>query len=392
MNDDPFAARTSDILLPAGNAASSFVPSGAPVATGESLDLSWSPPPGMVGLSVKNFLWRIPTLGIYNFWGKTEVRKRIWGAIRLNGEPLQYTGTGKELFLGFLFIMGVVTLPVFLISLGASLYLGQQAGALVQIAFSIAFFYLVGVGMHRAIRYRLSRTQWRGIRGGLGGSAWRYGWTYFWTGLMLIITLGWASPWRATKLQGLVVNGMRFGNQPFQFSASSSPLYGPFLALWLSGIAIFLGIVFIYSALASRAEPFLQRVFVPGRPPDPYALFVIVAAFYGVLIVGLILYGLVSAWYRAQLMNHFAGHTTFEGARFEGSATGRSLVALTITNLLMMVFTLGLLSPVVQARSARYFIQRLRIQGSAALDQVLQGAAVSGRGEGLAQAFDIDAF
>ena len=78
--------------------------------------LGWSQPAGMVGLSVKNFLLRIVTLGIYGFWGKTEVRKRIWSGIRLNGEPLQYSGTGKELFLGFLVIFGVVVLPTMLVS------------------------------------------------------------------------------------------------------------------------------------------------------------------------------------------------------------------------------------------------------------------------------------
>jgi uncharacterized membrane protein YjgN (DUF898 family) len=396
MNDDPFSSRPAEIYLPAAHqntiplrAGSDGYGSTPPApSTAENLDLSWSQPPGMTGLCFKNFLYRIVTFGIYNFWGKTEVRKRIWSAIRINGEPLQYTGTGKEMFLGFLFVLAVVTIPALLLALALSLAFGQGATSLMQ----IGFFYLIGVAMHRAIRYRLSRTLWRGIRGGLDGSAWKYGWTYFWTGFILIITLGWASPWRATKLQSLIVNGMRFGNRPFKFDALSGPLYGPFLALWLSGIAIVMGIGFAYYAMYNYAEPLFAKVLVPGRPPDPASLFTLILILYGVLIVGLLLYAIVSAWYRAQTMNHFAAHTTFEGARFTASATGSSLVGLTITNLLMVICTLGLLSPLAQARSARYFIQRLRIDGSADLDQVLQGAASTGRGEGLAQAFDIDAF
>ncbi|CAN0387373.1 unnamed protein product, partial [Phaeothamnion confervicola] len=266
----------------------------------EALDLAWSQPPGMVALSVKNFLLRIVTFGIYNFWGKTEVRKRIWSAIRVNGEPLQYTGTGKEMFLGFLFVLGVVTLPVLFITLAAVVMFGQAGASAANTFFSVAFFYLVGVAVHRAVRYRLSRTLWRGIRGGLDGSSWRYGWTYFWTGIMLVLTLGWASPWRATKLQGLIVNGMRFGNRPFRFDATSGPLYGPFLALWLSGIAIAMGVGFTYYAMVSYAKPLFEKIYVPGRAPDPYSLFVVVAVFYGILIVGLLLYAIVSSWYRAQ--------------------------------------------------------------------------------------------
>lgn len=369
-----------------GHAAASAPPAG------EALRLAWSEPPGMIGLSFKNFLYKIVTFGIYNFWGKTEVRKRIWGAMRINGEPLQYTGTGKEMFLGFLVILAVLTLPTMLIGFLAAIVLGPQGAQMLNATISIGFFYLIGVGMHRAIRYRLSRTLWRGIRGGLAGSAWAYGWTYFWTGIVLILTLGWASPWRATKLQGLIVNDMRFGNRPFQFNATSGPLYGPFLALWLSGLAIALAIGFTLYLMMPHLAPYFGRIVRPGRPPDPSALFVVLLAVYGVFIAGLLLYGVISAWYRAQIMNHFAAHTTFEGARFSAYATGRSLVWLGISNLLLVVFTLGLLAPVAQTRSARYFIERLRLTGDANLDQILQGAAAAGRGEGLAQAFDIDAF
>ena len=70
----------------------------------EQLHLSWQYPKGLIGLSFTNMLLRILTLGIYHFWAKTEVRKRIWSAIRINDEPLTYTGRGLELFIGFLIV------------------------------------------------------------------------------------------------------------------------------------------------------------------------------------------------------------------------------------------------------------------------------------------------
>lgn len=365
------------------------LPPGAAGYSGEeAVELSWSPPPGMVGLSVKNFLLRIVTLGIYNFWGKTEVRKRIWSAIRINGEPLQYTGTGKELFLGFLLVLAVLSLPTLLLTLLSLAQFGMRGADVAQTFFTIAFLYLIGVGTHRAVRYRMSRTLWRGIRGGLEGDSWKYGWTYFWTGIVLVLTLGWAAPWRAVKLQGLITNGLRFGNRPFAFDASSGALYGPFAALWFSTAAI-LGATgaAIWGAVVSVAIH-VQ----PGKSVDPALVFKIAAVIYGGLILGFLMFAVVSAWYRARMMNHFAAHTSFEHVRFTGTATGRSLIWLALTNTLMVVLTLGLLAPVAQARSARYFVERLRMSGSASLDQILQGAAHEGRGEGLAQAFDIDAF
>ena len=70
----------------------------------ETLSIEWQYPPGLIGLSFINTLFRLTTLGIYHFWAKTEVRQRIWSAIRINDEPLTYTGRGMELFVGFLIV------------------------------------------------------------------------------------------------------------------------------------------------------------------------------------------------------------------------------------------------------------------------------------------------
>jgi uncharacterized membrane protein YjgN (DUF898 family) len=309
---------------------------------------------------------------------------------------LHYTGTGKELFLGFLIVFGVFFVPVLLAGLVVALWAGPESRLLTVFQFFVyvVSFLLIGVAIHRAQRYRLSRTNWRGIRGGLEGSSRSYAWTHFWTGLLIILTLGWASPWRSTKLQGLISNGMRFGDRPFQFAAAAGPLYKPFAILWFSGLIIFALAWLVGSGLMiymwqSGAFPTSGS----GRPPDVTQVMMLLAVLYGTVLVGLLAYGVVSAWYRAKMMNHFAAHTTFENARFSGTATGRSLIWLTITNWLMVLLTLGLLSPVAQMRSARYLVQRLKIEGSAPLGEIAQRAHDDlRRGEGLAQVFDVDAF
>ena len=87
----------------------SVVPAIRPQGRGMALPVTWVGSPwSLAGLSFLNFFLTIVTLGTYGFWGRTEVRKRIWSSVRLAGEPLEYTGTGKELFLGFLFANGSV--------------------------------------------------------------------------------------------------------------------------------------------------------------------------------------------------------------------------------------------------------------------------------------------
>ena len=53
-------------------------------------------------------LLNIVTLSFYRFWGKTRVRKYLWGQTSLLGDPLEYTGTGEELFKGFMIVLFAV--------------------------------------------------------------------------------------------------------------------------------------------------------------------------------------------------------------------------------------------------------------------------------------------
>lgn len=60
---------------------------------GERLVFGENLAPGkFVGLSFKNGLLNIVTLTLYRFWAKTEVRRRIWSGVSLNGEAFEYTG------------------------------------------------------------------------------------------------------------------------------------------------------------------------------------------------------------------------------------------------------------------------------------------------------------
>ena len=47
---------------------------------------------------IVNTLLTIITLSIYRFWAKTRVRQYLWDQTSLDGDRLEYSGTGKELF------------------------------------------------------------------------------------------------------------------------------------------------------------------------------------------------------------------------------------------------------------------------------------------------------
>ena len=364
----------------------------APAAPLGGVNIDWRKLPGMVALSLKIFFLRIITLGIYYFWGKTETRRKIWSGVHIEGQPLEYTGTGKELFFGFLIVFFLIMLPLFALIFAVQLFMiktfGAQSGMaeLAILPFYIIIFYLVGVAGYRARRYRLSRTNWRGIRGTMSGSPWKYGWTYLWTLIPVGFTLGWLTPWRSTKLQGILTNDTRFGEEPLRFTAGAKPLYGRFAILWFGVVALYaatFGLIYYLIGEKLMLSAFTKQ---PMAWQDYVLLFAIVFA-------ALVLFAVISAGYYSKLNNHFAGHTFIQNARFNLQTTSGGLISLILVNTLLSLLTLGIASPIVQGRLARYFVQRTSIEGPIDFNAIAQSqAALDRTGEGLAEAFDIDAF
>ena len=113
----------------------------------------------------------------------------------------------------------------------------------------------------------------------------------------------------------------------------------------------------------------------------------------GIVLLAGILFSIISAWYSSTQFNIFTRYTSFAGAKLSGHTTGLGLLGLTLSNLLLVIFSLGILKPVAQARAARFYIERVKITGNVPSAAIAQSTAPLGRGgEGLAQAFDLDAF
>jgi uncharacterized membrane protein YjgN (DUF898 family) len=353
--------------------------------------ISWvHPPGGFAGLSLLNGVLRILTLGVYHFWGKTEVRQRIWSAVRINGEPLEYRGTGGELLRGFLIVFFLILLPLGVGSFASALFLTPATHAIANFAFWGVLLLLSGIGIHRARRYRLSRTRWRGIRGGLSGGSTGFAWTYLWTMALVPPTLGWILPWRTVRLHRALLAETRFGDKPFTFTATSGPLYRRFWVLWLGTILL------VLAAVAAIGTVFAFSIAQPatGGVPNFGAITADrIAAMVAIGLGAFLAFAMLHAWYNARVLNYFATATKLQDAAFTLNATAPSLVWLTASNYLIRILSLGFLSAVTEARSMRYIVDRLSCDGVIAWDGIRQNPdALLTRGEGLAEAFNVDAF
>lgn len=201
------------------------------VNTPERLD--FQPAPGLTRLLLRNFFYGVLTLGFYRFWARTNLRRYLWGAVRLQGEPLDYTGTGRELFLGFIIVLAVFV-PVSMLYGGIQVALAGDGPALAGLdgLYFIVLLLLVAVAQFRARRYRLSRSMWRGIRAGQGGSSWAYlGRFALWL-LAAIVSLGFSIPWAAADLARYRMKHTYWGSFQGDFEGTPNQLLLPIAWMW----------------------------------------------------------------------------------------------------------------------------------------------------------------
>ena len=65
-------------------------------------------------LVTRGALLELVTLGFYRFWLATDMRRHLWSHTSVNGDAPEYTGTAKELLIGFLFALAILV-PIYLV-------------------------------------------------------------------------------------------------------------------------------------------------------------------------------------------------------------------------------------------------------------------------------------
>ncbi|NMD07844.1 MAG: DUF898 domain-containing protein [Phyllobacteriaceae bacterium] len=359
----------------------------------ERLNFTYVPRKGLLKLTIVNLLLSIITFSIYRFWAKTNVRKHIWSCVHINGEPLEYTGTGKELFMGALIVFAFLFLPIIIMAAAISLAYGPDSPLLILIQFFVIIVIYVfwGFAVYKARKYQLSRTHWRGIRGTLVGSAMTYSLLYFGSLLAKSMSFGWATPVMNTVLQEQMTNDMRFGDAAFKFKGRAGPLYPTYALCWLLSLGAIIGI-FVLGAGAAAGSQAIQDIFSgTGNPTDA-------ETYAGLIAFGLIAFFLLTLliipmlWsvYIAKELRTFANYTRFDGVPFSLDASAGSVIWLAVVNILILIFTLGIGWPYINQRTVRFVVDRISLDGLVDIDRIQQSQVpLDKRGEGLADAFDV---
>ena len=385
--------------------------------TAFSFDGDWRE---LAPILLTNLMLSIVTLGFYRFWGIARERRYLWSKTRFIDDRLEWTGTGKELFLGFLLVIAILFVPLFVLQFVAQALLLQGQGGLAGLLFVsvyLVFFYVAGLAIFRGLRYRLSRTHWHGIRGGSEDPGFSYGWSYTWKTIVGSFVLGLLIPWSMTSLWSERWNRMSFGPHNFESGPEWGGLMRRFLLCYLAPVVAIIGgvIAAILGAVSigeSGAAAALIFVFVGFYVLLPILALAYYAAFLREMIGTLSLSTLdfeftarTKDWFVLMFGNVMlylgiiliaailAGALGIASLPTSPEALANPPVATFAIIVLVVAIPLGLVGGFVRYRNWRFFIRHLEAGGEINLVMLTQSRAPEPRqGEGLLDALDMGGF
>jgi|CXWL01.1.fsa_nt_gi uncharacterized membrane protein YjgN (DUF898 family) len=339
--------------------------------------------------NVWRFLWigfystllLIPTLTLFRFWARTIVRRQIWSDTTIGGEPLEYTGKGSELFIGFLIATFTVMLPLVGAVLAIQFLLPPMEALFAIAAIYLVMFVLIGVAIFLVRRYQLSRTVWRGVRFEQQGSAIGFGLVTLGYYLLTFITLGWFGPAMQLRLEKRLWSQTYFGDMQFSYDNSKEARTEP---VYVSYILAYVGVVLFYVGM-------FATMYGLGFYQNPEMMGVReIAILYGAIFAGAFLLAFFVAWHQAAIVRQVTKSISLGDVKLASRLNAWDVIELVITNTLLIVFTLGIGVVAAQARVWRRICKRLEASGDLELARIHQAASRGPRqGEGMADAFDL---
>lgn len=333
-------------------------------------------------IAFTNLLLMIVTLGIYRFWAKTRERRYLWGNTRFIDDRLEWTGTGLELFIGFVLVAVLVGIPLLGLQFGIqALVVRNQVGlaGLLGIGLYLGLLYLFGLARFRALRYRLSRTVWHGISGGSNEQGFGYAVQATWMPIVGGFAFGLLIPWSLVGLWNAKWNEMSFGPHPFTSGARATPVFRRMILC----IALAIPTMVAMAALAG-----LTGASIAGMAPGSSLgiLFMFLPLFYILVFI------VFPITFYAVFFRECVSQMTLGQLEFEFAARTKDWIKLYLGDVALVVCTLGIGAIFLGYRHWSFFIRHLEAYGEVDLDTLtVSTTRRPGQGEGLLDAFDIGA-
>ncbi|MBJ6727375.1 YjgN family protein [Geomesophilobacter sediminis] len=297
------------------------------------------------GIWIVNTLLRIVSLGFYSPWAKVRRRRYFYANTLLDGAPFDYLADPLAILKGWL-IAGAFVVVYSVCNRSypavapfvAMFFSGVYPWILVRSRMFNCFN-----STYRNIRFRFT-PDYKG--------AYR---EFLWMPLLAIPTLGLIIPYLLWRQKRFLVENTHFGAASFSFDATPRAFYR-LLAPVLAVVPVMIGSL-VWIGLAAKG----------GKPlAHPALALVPVGTFF-------LAYFLILVYVPTVMANVVWSGTSIGGLRFSLNLKVREVTWIYLSNIVSVVFTLGLLAPWAAVRMARYRFERFTVSGIGGLDSVSAG-------------------
>lgn len=322
---------------------------------------------------IVNILLSIITLGVYSAWAKVRNKRYFYGNTLLEKASFDYLADPRKILKGRLIVVGFF---------GVYALVGQLSSAGEALFALVLLPLLIPWAATTAVRFNNRNSDFRNVTFDFRG---RYGEAFFvyvvLTALSLL-TLGLLYPYAAFRRKKFVIENSSYGNSEFAFEGTPQRFY----AIYLSAAAMALALLILpwvllgagaFPAQAADAEQSPAGALAPGAAAP--------------LIAGLGLFAAV-VYARTRVASYTWGSTRLGETRFHLALEYPRMLWLTLSNVLAIVASVGLLVPWAKVRMARYKVERLSLATSESLER-FTGEARREReatGEEFGDALDLD--
>ncbi|MCL2219035.1 MAG: DUF898 family protein [Chitinispirillia bacterium] len=273
---------------------------------------------------ISNLLLTICTLSVYYSWARANMKRYIYSSTYIGDYAFEFHGTGGQMFKGLI----KFSIMIFVLNLGwEAVKILVQDGSRqnlipiigLTLLLLISYFPIMGLFIHGARRFRMSRTTYRGIRFGYRGNKASM------IKLLFTVLIPFYYPAFVNRLRKYIYGNTHFGNIEAEFKGDSATYFNLY---WRN------------------------------------------------LLLCVVTLGIYYFWYKAKLFNYFWNNLSFSKdstvIEITPKATAQKFFNLLAGNFLIVLFTLGLGSPIAKVRSMKFLADNLDICGNADLDTVIQ--------------------
>lgn len=325
---------------------------------------------------IVNLLLTIVTLGIYSAWAKVRRMRYFYGNTLLDGHGFEYHAKPIQILKGRLIIFAAYVVFVLLL----------QALPLVGLLFIPLIIFGIPWIIQKARTFQMRVTSYRNLRfnfhGNYGGALSAFvGWY-----IVAAITFGILFPLWLHKRVSYTLNNAAYGKSEFRFVTPSGEFFAFCYATAFLSVVAYAAFFFLLYQVG-----FMDAQVDPDGSPLHLLSALGVTGLLGILLIAAAGMG-IWGYYQARFANASFGGIEIGSARVISNVKAWPLAWIEITNLLGMVFTLGLFYPWAKVRKVRYQLENTSLEtvGGLAEFQAAPGEAGDVLGEELGEFFDVD--